>query len=175
MESDGQRGLRGAYACGIAFSSVRPCIPLRVRPANCSSCLEPQLLPTMRVSDLLVAVNLIALASVRCGEASPAAGWGVTKKAAASSTPERRGCNRRVFSGRHTHSSSTLAFLGRRPSTSTTRGSAGSEAEAVGALSSAVAAEPQTVGGATADVAADGSRSAATAGGSVAAETAEPE
>ena len=120
----------------------------------------------MRVGDFLLAVNLVALASVRCGEASPAAGWGVTKKAAATSTRERGGrggggYDRRVFTGRHTRSCSTLAFLGRRPSTSTPRGSAGSEAEAVGALSSAIATEPPAVGEATDMTASDGSLAAA--------------
>lgn len=117
----------------------------------------------MRIGDSVVAVNIIALASISCGEASPAAGWGATMKAAASSSRERLGCDRRVFSGRHTHSCSTLAFLGRRPRTTTTKGAAGPEEESVGALSSAAALEAPDVGG-----------EAAASAGSLVAETAEP-
>eukprot|EP00903_Cladosiphon_okamuranus_P011947 g11221.t1 len=125
----------------------------------------------MRIVDLLFTVNLIALASLSCGEASPAAGWGATKKAAASSTRggRRRSSHRRVFGGRHT--CSALAFLGRRPSTSPKRSSAGAEAETVGALSSAVVTEPPAVGGAKDATAADGSLAAETADGSRGAET----
>eukprot|EP00752_Nemacystus_decipiens_P006829 g6131.t1 len=128
----------------------------------------------MRIGDLIIAVNAVTLASFRRGEASPAAGWGVTTKAAASNTPERRGSDRRVFSRRQKHCS-TLAFLGRRPSTSGKSGYKASETDAVGALSSAVAAEPQTVGGATDVTTSDASRAADTTGGSLAAETAAPE
>lgn len=117
----------------------------------------------MRLSDFLVAVNLTALAHGSCGT-SATAGWG--SKAAATNSRGRRGerSERRVFSGQHAHSSSTVAFLGRRPSTAPTRPAGGLESEAaVGALPNPAAAEAEEVGGST-----------DTASGGGAAETAEP-
>lgn len=107
----------------------------------------------MRLSDFLVAVNLTALAHGSCGSCA-ADGWG--SKAAASNSRPRRS-ERRVFSnhGQHMHSSSTVAFLGHRPSTATTRAAGGSELEAaVAALPKPVAAETGDVAGST-DTASD--------------------
>lgn len=101
----------------------------------------------MRFSDFLVAVNLTALAHGSCGT-SAAAGWG--SKAAAGNGRGRRS-ERRVFSkhGQHTHSSSTVAFLGHRPSTAT-KNFGGSEPEAtVVALPKPAAAEAGGIGEST--------------------------
>lgn len=102
----------------------------------------------MRFSDFVVALNLIALVHGSYGT-SAAAGWG--SKAAAGNSRGRRS-ERRVFRkhGQHTHSSSsTVAFLGYRPSTAT-KGVGGSEPEAaVVALPNPAAAEAGEVGEST--------------------------
>lgn len=105
----------------------------------------------MRLSDVLVALNVAALTNESCGAAT---GWGL--KAAADMSGEQR--ERRVFNdqhARHTNPRSTaIAFLGRRPQTTTTRSGGGSESgAAVGTLPDVVAVEAQQVSDSTAEAA----------------------
>ncbi|CAM9338992.1 unnamed protein product [Hapterophycus canaliculatus] len=111
----------------------------------------------MRLSDVLLVLHVAVITNESFGAAT---GWGL--KAAAGMSGEQR--ERRVFNDHHIRQTNprrtALAFLGRRPQTTTTRTSGGSDAGvAVGSLPDSVAAEMQQVSGSTAEAAAEAAAS----------------